>query len=103
MSLSATDCSYVAICQLLQKGVDVVARLTNKRLAELKNGGISKRMKNGDILVTWKRPQRRKWMSIAEYAAMPETLSLRLVKVTVAEKGFRVRQLHVVTTLLDGM
>lgn len=58
-------------------------------------------MKNGDILVTWKRPQRRKWMSIAEYAAMPETLSLRLVKVTVAEKGFRVKQLHVVTTLLD--
>ena len=94
-------CSYVAICQLLQKGVDVVTRLTNKRLAELKNGGMFQRMKNGDILVTWKRPQRRKWMSIAEYATMPETLSLRLVKVTVAEKGFRVRQLHVVTTLLD--
>ena len=32
---------------------------------------------------------------------MPETLTLRLVEVHVAEKGFRVRHLWVVTTLLD--
>ena len=32
---------------------------------------------------------------------MPEMLTLRLVEVCVAEKGFRVKHLWVVTTLLD--
>jgi len=41
-------------------------------------------------------------MSRDEYLAMPKTLTLRLVEVHVAEKGFRTRHLHVVTTLLDA-
>jgi hypothetical protein len=86
---------------MIQKGIDVVTRITNKRLDELKNGGTCKRMKNGDILVTWKRSQRKRWMSLEEYTTIPKTLTLRLVKVNVAEKGFRVKQFYVVTTLLD--
>jgi hypothetical protein len=95
-------CSYFAIAMLLQKGIDTVTRLTNQRLEALGNRDTFKRMKNGDLLVTWKRPQRPDWMSREEYLAMPETLTLRLVEVHVAEKGFRTRHLHVVTTLLDA-
>ncbi|MCL2118035.1 MAG: IS4 family transposase [Planctomycetaceae bacterium] len=95
-------CSYFAIAMLLKKGIDVVTRLTNKRLEALGNRDTFKRMKNGDLLVTWKRPQRPDWMSREEYETMPETLTLRLVEVHVAEKGFRTRHLHVVTTLLDA-
>ena len=94
-------CSYFAIAMLIQKGIDVVTRLTNKRLEALGKRDSFKRMKNGDLLVTWKRPQRPEWMSCEEYETMPETLTLRLVEVHVAEKGFRTRHLHVVTTLLD--
>lgn len=94
-------CSYVAIATLLQQGIDVVTRLTNKRLEALGNRDTFKRMKNGDLLVTWKRPQRPDWMSREEYQTMPETLTLRLVEVHVTEKGFRTKHLHVVTTLLD--
>ena len=93
-------CSYFAICQLIERGTDVVTRLTNKRLAALGNRDKFKRLKNGDLLATWNRPQRPDWMSPDEYATMPKTLTLRLVEVCVAEKGFRVRHLWVVTTLL---
>ena len=94
-------CSYFAICQLMQRGVDVVSRLTTKRLEALGNRDSFEQLENGDLLVTWKRPQRPKWMSREEYDTMPETLTLRLVEVHVSEKGFRVRHLWVVTTLLD--
>lgn len=94
-------CSYFAIAMLMKKGIDVVTRLTNKRLEALGNRDTFKRLRNGDLLVTWKRPLRPDWMSREEYATMPETLSLRLVKVHVVPKGFRTRVLHVVTTLLD--
>jgi hypothetical protein len=94
-------CAYFAIAMLMQKGIDVVTRLTNKRLEALGKRDTFKRMKNGDLLVTWKRPQRPDWMSREEYETMPETLTLRLVEVHVVERGFRTRHLHVVTTLLD--
>ena len=94
-------CSYFAICQLIQRGIDVVTRLTTKRLEALEKRDNFKRLKNGDLLVTWKRPQRPDWMTPEEYDTMPETLTLRLVEVHVAEKGFRVEHLWVVTTLLD--
>lgn len=95
-------CSYFAICQLMRKGIDVVARLTNKRLEALGKRDSFERMENGDLFVTWKRPQRPDWMSREEYDTMPETLTLRLVEVHVAEKGFRTKRLHVLTTLLDA-
>ena len=94
-------CSYFAIAMLIQKGIDVVSRLTTCRLAALGNRDTFIRLKNGDLLVTWKRPQRPVWMTPEEYETMPETLTLRLVEVCVAEKGFRVKHLWVVTTLLD--
>lgn len=94
-------CAYFAIAMLIQKGIDVVTRLTNKRLEALGDRDSFQRMKNGDLLVTWKRPQRPDWMSHEEYETMPETLTVRLVEVHVTEKGFRTRHLYVVTTLLD--
>ena len=95
-------CSYFAIAMLIRKGIDVVTRLTTLRVEELKNCCDRVQwLKNGDLLVTWQRSRRPDWMSPEEYAAMPETLTLRLVEVRVAEKGFRVKHLWVLTTLLD--
>ena len=94
-------CSYFAIAILFQKGIDVVSRLTCTRAESLKNCDNYERMKNGDLRVTWKRPVRPEWMTPEEYDTMPKTLTLRLVNVRVAEKGFRVQHLWVVTTLMD--
>lgn len=88
-------------CQSQNKGIDVVTRLTNKRLAEMKKYNNYERLKNGDLLVTWKRPRRPEWMTQEEYDTIPETITVRLVEVYVKEKGFRVKHLWVVTTLLD--
>jgi len=41
-------------------------------------------------------------MSHAEYAALPDELVLREVRVRIAQKGFRTKELLVVTTLLDA-
>jgi IS4 transposase len=41
-------------------------------------------------------------MSRGQYAALPDSLTLREVRVRVEQKGFRTREVIVVTTLLDA-
>ena len=53
-------------------------------------------------MVVWKRPPRPAWMDEETYATIPETLTVREVKVRVEVPGFRVWELVVVTTLTDA-
>ncbi len=59
------------------------------------------RLGSGDQLVCWAKPARPDWMSEAQYASLPEFLMLREVRVRVEQRGFRTRNLVVVTTLYD--
>jgi hypothetical protein len=53
-------------------------------------------------MVTWRKPQQRpEWMDADTFARLPSELTLREVRVIVEEKGLRVRQLVIVTTLLS--
>jgi hypothetical protein len=55
-----------------------------------------------DQLVEYaKPPDRPGWMSPAQYAALPDTLVVRELRVRVRRPGFRVRQVTLMTTLLD--
>jgi hypothetical protein len=93
-------CAYFDIAAWLRLGVDFVGRLHQARRDDLRYG---KRLGHGDRLVEWWRPkQRPRWLSRRAYRRMPETLTLRLMRVTVAQPGFRTRRITVVTTLLDG-
>ena len=92
-------CSWFLIALLQELGVDVVVRLHQLRDADFREG---ERLGPGDHLVEWPRPQRPDWMDEATYARMPKSLRIREVEVQVKEKGFRVRSLVVVTTLLDA-
>jgi precorrin-4 methylase len=56
----------------------------------------------GVYLVVWTRPKKREWMDQETYDQMPESLTLRQIEVKVAEPGFRVESLIVVTTLTDA-
>jgi hypothetical protein len=94
-------CAYFTIAMLQSKGIDVVTRLTTNRLEQLGKRDTFQRLKNGDLQVIWQRPARPDWMTLEEYDAMPETLTLRLCEVRVEEKGFRVKHLWVLTTLMD--
>jgi hypothetical protein len=93
-------CSYWVIAELQRRGVDVVLRMHQCRSADFRRG---RRLGKGDHLVTWPKPARRPaWMSAAEYAAMPAELSVREIRVRVADVTKRVRTMVIVTTLTDA-
>jgi hypothetical protein len=77
----------------------VVVRKHQLRATDFRTG---QRLGKDDQLVCWTKPQRPKWMSREEYAALPKVMTLREVRVHVQQKGFRTRELVVVTTLLDA-
>lgn len=91
-------CSYWVIAELRRRGVDVVFRLHQRRTADFRRG---RRLGPADHLVTWPKPDRPDWMSRAEYAAMPDELTIREFRVDVRDKTKRVRKLLIVTTLTD--
>jgi len=92
-------CSYFMICLLQERGVDVVSRLHQQRTADFRRG---QRLGAGDHIVEWQRPARPDWMDEATYERMPTSLRIREVEVAVAQPGFRVEALVVVTTLIDA-
>jgi hypothetical protein len=91
--------NYWTLALLLARGVDIVCRHDNKRTIDFRRG---RRLGRYDHGVQWRRPQRPAWMSRRLYESLPETLSIRELKVQVHQKGFRCRHLLVTTTLLDA-
>jgi putative transposase len=92
-------CSYFMVALLLSRGVDVVARLHQKRKYDFRRG---QHLGEGDHIVAWSRPVRPKWMSADLYALMPETIRMREVIRRVDAPGYRVKELVVATSLLDA-
>jgi hypothetical protein len=83
----------------LERGIDIVVRKHQARGTDFRTG---ERLGKDDHLIFWTRPQRPKWMSAEQYATLPDELTLREVRIRVAQKGFRTQTLVVVTTLLDA-
>jgi putative transposase len=96
------DCcfsSYFLIALLLAQGVDVVARQHQCRKTDFRRG---QKLGKEDHVVVWRRPARPEWMDEETYALIPETLTVRELRVRVDVRGFRVKDLVVVTTLTDA-
>jgi hypothetical protein len=92
-------CSYFEVALLSGQGVDVVMRQNENRPVDFRSG---RRLGHDDHLVVWHKPQRASWMDQETYAAIPETVTIRELRVRVAQRGFRTRVLIVMTTLLDA-
>ena len=94
-------CSYATMASLAQqRGVDSVMRLHQKRSADFRAG---KALGPDDRLVVWQKPaQRLDIQSAEEFAALPETLPLRMIRLRVAAQGFRTREVVLITTLTDA-
>lgn len=71
-----------------QKGADVVMRLHQAR-------------KTGLGRVSWRKPQRKKKMAQADWDALPDHMTLRVVRFRCHTPGFRTEEITLVTTLLD--
>lgn len=91
-------CSFMMIALLLGCGVDVCARMHQRRHVDFRRG---RRLGKYDHLIEWHKPQRPKWMDEATYATIPDKIVLREIRFNVIEKGKRTETLTVVTTLLD--
>lgn len=92
--------TYTEVALLQQRGIHVVFRVHNGRAVNWRRG---QRLGRGDRLQVWQRPKRQVvGLSPAQWAALPERLTLRLVRLhTTDRQGFRRRTLQLVTTLLD--
>jgi hypothetical protein len=79
-------------------GVDFIGRTTRR----IDGRRRLKRLGRNDWLIQWKKGAKASpWMSCWQWQALPATLTLRVVKGSLYQKGYRVRQVTVVTTLLD--
>lgn len=79
-------------------GIDFIGRTTRR----IDGRQRVKRLRKNDWLIRWeKNTSRSPWMSPLQWASLPKQMTLRAVKGSLYQKGFRVRQVTLVTTLLD--
>jgi hypothetical protein len=90
--------SYFGIAELLQREIDGVFRMHQRRKIDFRRGrclGMS------DHVVIWQKPERPEWMDEATYARMPDEMRVRELRFKVGQPGYRVDEIVLVTTLLD--
>jgi hypothetical protein len=91
---------YYAVVAWLQHflKVDFIGRSTRR----LDGRRRLRRLGRNDWLLVWAKPQRRSpWLTLLQWAGLPTELTVRVVKGNCYQKGFRVHQVKVATTLLD--
>lgn len=114
-------CSYAHLALILQAGLHAVFRVHQRQIVsfqphrlctqDLPAGGTGlpgsrwvRRLGHRDQLVTWPKPQcRPKWMTLEAFAALPDEILVREIKFQIREPGCRVREVTLVTTLLDAV
>jgi hypothetical protein len=89
--------NYFLVCELRDRGIDLVARAQYQRAASRK---VESRP-DGDVLV-WQRPNKPHGMTGEQYRTYPETLTVRQVSVDARDRDNRAEQFYVVTTILDA-
>jgi len=88
----------LALLQNLKRDLDFIGRSARgvdgrRRL---------KRLGKGDWLVAWKKGVNPSlWLPASQWASLPAQITVRIVRGSCYVKGFRVRQVTLVTTLLD--
>ena len=89
---------FVGAAQVRAQGADLISRVA-KRKIDWRKG---QRLGKGDLLVEWtKTLNKPKYLAEQEWAQLPEKITVRVIRVLVSQKGYRTRELTLVTTLLD--
>jgi hypothetical protein len=118
-------CSFAHLVLLAQRAVHGLMRVHHRTIVDFTPGrphvepgrGKSTRKKGqprsrwlrswgaNDQLVEWLKPassNRPKWMTPEQFAALPDSIVVRELRYTIEHKGFRPKQITLVTTLLDA-
>lgn len=90
---------YGTLAFLWKRGVDCVIRMHKARPADFRRGHY---LGPSDRLITWEKPrQRLRTISEKLWPRLVDELTLRMIKVRCSSKGYRTRELIIITTLLD--
>ncbi len=113
-------CSYAHLALLVQRELHAVFRIHQKQIVDFTPGRPRTRHGSKDLpgmpssrwvlahgdsdqVVVWSKPKRKPvWMSAEHYAALPAELEVRELRYRVEVPGYRVREVTLVTTLLDA-
>lgn len=92
---------YVTLAGLPQQGVDVVARLHQRRKVDFRKA--HQRLGHQDGVFLWRKGlQQSSILTPAQWTALPEEIHVRIVRFTALCRGFRAQRITLVTTLLDA-
>jgi Transposase DDE domain. len=93
-------CHYALAALLGQNQVALIARVpTTVRKIDFRKG---KRLGSKDALFVWNKPKRPcQWLALDQWLGLPQTLTVRILRVRVRLPGIRVREITLMTTLLD--
>jgi hypothetical protein len=90
--------SFVVVHLLRQAGVDFIGRSARKVDGRRRQ----RRLAHNDWIVQWRRSSKQSAvLSTSQWALVPRFLEVRIVRGSLWRPGFRVRQVTLVTTLLD--
>ena len=79
MVADALYCNYFQIALLMARSVDVLFEQHGSRITDFRRGhSLGAR----DHLVCWPKPRRPQWMSLEQYAGLPDALTLRETRVS---------------------
>ena len=92
-------CSFMMIALLLTRGVQVCARMHQRRHVDFRRG---RRLGHDDHRLVWTKPQRPTWMDHQTYDTIPDTLELREIRYHVIAPGVRTKVITIATTLTDA-
>jgi len=116
-------CSFAHLALLCQRGVHGLMRIHQRMIVDFTSGRAhvvpSKGWKKGskgkprsqwikklgktDQIVKWLKPiDKPDWMSTEQYAALPTSITVRELRYTIHQQGFRTKEITLVTTLLDS-
>lgn len=110
-------CSYAHLALILQANLHAVFRVHQKRIVDFRphrpraskaasKGRPRSRWVKGlgrcDQIVEWRKPaERPEWMTAEQFARLPDKILVRELKWRIPESNHRVREVILVTTLLD--
>lgn len=90
---------YTTLAALPRQGVDVVARLHQKRKVDFRR---CRRLGKNDGLFVWTKGwQQSEVLTATEWGLLPQQITVRIIRFTATIRGFRSRRITLVTTLLD--
>jgi hypothetical protein len=88
---------YFLICELRDRGIDLVARAQYERVRTQ----VLQSRPDGEVLV-WRRPNKPRGMTGEQYRRYPKSLVMRQVSVDARHRNNRAERFKVITTILDA-